>query len=220
MLSPSLSLKRAGQLVMLLLFSFSVISLELDTKLLKFIQKRFGDQALERLHQWETLSNQKKSLPILQKLDQVNHFFNRAKFVSDQEHWGKEDYWATPVELLATNGGDCEDYSIAKYFTLREMGVPDENLRITYVKALKLDQAHMVLAYYSTPDAVPLILDNLMNDIKPATQRNDLQPVYNFNGEGLWLSKLRGQEGKRIGSSSKLKSWQSLIERQHNLMFR
>ncbi|WP_197479414.1 transglutaminase-like cysteine peptidase, partial [Oleiphilus sp. HI0132] len=81
--------------------------------------------------------------------------------------------WATPLEFLATNAGDCEDFSIAKYFTLREMGIPDDMIKITYVKALELNQAHMVLAYYPTPDAEPLILDNLINEIKPAGQRTD-----------------------------------------------
>jgi len=76
----------------------------------------------------------------------------------------------------------------------------------------------MVLAYYSTPEAEPLILDNLINDIKPASIRNDLVPVYSFNGEGLWLSKIRGQEGKRIGGADKLKNWQDLLTRHHNLM--
>ncbi len=81
------------------------------------------------------------------------------------------------MELLTTNGGDCEDFSIAKYLTLRAMGVPDDQLRIIYVKALELNQAHMVLAWYKTPGSDPLILDNLINDIKPASQRNDLEPV-------------------------------------------
>ena len=167
---------------------------------------------------WEKISNTQKHLDDQSKLKLVNSFFNEAKFISDIKHWGKEDYWATPLELLATNGGDCEDYSIAKYFTLREMGVPIENMKITYVKAVKLNQAHMVLAYYEKPDAEPLILDNLIDEIKPASIRTDLVPVYSFNGEGLWLSKLRGQNGKRIGNADKLKSWQDLLTRHHSLM--
>jgi predicted transglutaminase-like cysteine proteinase len=198
--------------------TFKVISLELNNELISFIQDRFGSEAVSRLHDWEKIANAKKDIDEIIKLNQVNAFFNRAKFVSDIEHWGKEDYWATPLELLATNGGDCEDYSIAKYFTLREMGVPMEKMKITYVKAVKLNQAHMVLSYYDKPDSEPLILDNLIDDIKPASMRNDLIPVYSFNGEGLWLSKLRGQNGKRIGDADKLKSWQDLLTRHHNLM--
>ena len=121
-------------------------------------------------------------LLIERKLSLVNTFFNKTDFKSDISHWGKEDYWASPVELLSTNAGDCEDYSIAKYFTLMAMGVPVENLRITYVKAVKLNQAHMVLAYYAAPNEEPLILDNMTDEILPASERTDLVPVYSFNG--------------------------------------
>lgn len=199
-------------------FAFSAGALDLNNKILEFINKRFGAAATERLQQWERIANYQQSITELQKLKLVNQFFNRVEFVSDQEHWNKEDYWATPLELLATNAGDCEDFSIAKYFTLREMGVPDDKMKITYVKALDLNQAHMVLAYYPKPDSVPLILDNLINKIKPATERTDLAPVYSFNGEGLWLSKMRGQEGKRIGNADRLDSWQELLTRHYKLL--
>jgi len=205
-------------MLFLCILTFSATSLELNNELITFIQKRFGTEAVNRLQQWEKITNLSKDINEPNKLKLVNTFFNQTKFISDIKHWGKEDYWATPLELLATNGGDCEDYSIAKYFTLREMGVPIDKMKITYVKAVKLNQAHMVLAYYTEPDAEPLILDNLINEIKPASQRSDLVPVYSFNGEGLWLSKLRGQEGKRIGSSDKLKNWQDLLTRHQNLM--
>ena len=89
------------------------------------------------------------------------------------------------------------------------MGVPIEKMRIMYVKAIELDQAHMVLTYYATPDAEPVILDNLINDIKLASNRTDLVPVYSFNGDGLWLSKERGK-GRRVGSSKRIKLWQDL----------
>jgi len=209
---------RATLLMTLCFVAASPIALELNQSLIDFIQKRFGIEAVQRLQQWEKIANFKEDIAVDKKLMLVNTFFNRAEFVSDQEHWGKQDYWATPVELLATNAGDCEDYSIAKYFTLKEMGVEEEKLKITYVKAIKLDQAHMVLAYYPEPGAEPYILDNLINEIKPASERDDLIPVYSFNGEGLWLSKLRGQEGKRIGNSDKLDNWQDLLSRQHKLM--
>ena len=145
----------------------------------------------------------------LEALTRVNAFFNQMLFVSDRQQWGKEDYWATPVEFLAAGGGDCEDFSLAKYFTLRELGVPLERMRLTYVKAVKLNQAHMVVAYFPTPDAEPLILDNLVPDIRRASERIDLVPVYSFNGDGLWLSKERGR-GHRVGDSGRLKLWNDL----------
>ena len=172
----------------------------------------YGVAGAQRLVHWQNLLSYSQKLPEAQKLVEVNDFFNRMHFVRDIDHWGEEDFWATPVEFLASGAGDCEDYSIAKYFTLRELGVPDEKLRITYVKAVKLDQAHMVLSYFASPGAEPLILDNLVSEIRPASNRQDLVPVYNFNGDGLWHSRQRG-EGGRIGESGSIKTWTDLRRR-------
>lgn len=185
---------------------------ELGPEVLALAEQRFGTETRDRLERWLQLMNLPGTLPEKRKLLLVNSFFNQIPYREDQIHWKQEDYWATPFELLTSNGGDCEDYSIAKYFTLLRMGVPDEKLRITYVKALNINQAHMVLAYYPTPDAEPLILDNLVNQILPASQRQDLQPVYSFNGSGLWMSKQRG-EGRRIGNARELTKWNMMNDR-------
>ncbi|VAX24939.1 T1SS associated transglutaminase-like cysteine proteinase LapP [hydrothermal vent metagenome] len=184
----------------------------LSQKVLDYVADKYGSRARNRLLDWEALMENNKNKSEAAKLKIVNNFFNRMKFVSDQIHWKQEDYWATPVEFLATRGGDCEDFSIAKYFTLRELGVPDKKMLITYVKALRLNQAHMVLTYYKTPNAEPLVLDNLIGKIKLASKRKDLAPVYSFNGEGLWLSKKRGK-GNRVGSSDRLSLWKDLGQR-------
>nr|WP_246194778.1 transglutaminase-like cysteine peptidase [Allochromatium palmeri] len=146
------------------------------------------------------------------KLRVVNDFFNQLRFLDDVALWGVSDYWTTPFEFLVKNGGDCEDFAIAKYFTLIHVGVPEERLRLTYVKALDYDQAHMVLTYFATPRATPLVLDNLNPHILPATERADLQPVYSFNGTGLWLAKSAGS-GKRVGGAERLDLWRDLQSR-------
>jgi predicted transglutaminase-like cysteine proteinase len=158
------------------------------------------------------LLNQPSQGTIQDKLKQVNQFFNaRMAFRDDIVVWKQQDYWATPIEFLRKGAGDCEDFALAKYFTLREMGVPANQLRITYVKALELNQAHMVVTWYPTPTAIPLVLDNLKTAILPATQRTDLLPVYAFNGEGLWLPQSGGN--KRVGDSKRLSRWQDLLTR-------
>lgn len=168
--------------------------------------------AQRNIDAWETLLKQPPSSDIRATLNRVNQFFNsRIRFTDDILVWGQQDYWATPVEALRKGAGDCEDYAIAKYFTLRQLGVPASQLRITYVKALQLNQAHMVLTWYSTPDAVPLVLDNLKPNILPASARSDLLPVYSFNGEGLWIPQANGS--KRVGDSKKLSRWQDLLTR-------
>ena len=185
---------------------------EISQQMFDQIEDQFGSSARDRVESWQRLLNKPKKTPEDMKLRLVNQFFNQTRFISDIEHWGQEDYWATPIELITTNGGDCEDYSIAKYFALREMGVADDKLRITYVKALHLNQAHMVLAYYPSPAADPLILDNLINEIKPGSQRSDLRPIYSFNGDGLWLAKRKGP-GKLVGDANKLRQWHKLNQR-------
>ena len=154
-----------------------------------------------------------KPLSDLDKLKRVNDYFNQSiRFISDQAHWGVEDYWATPYESLSRRAGDCEDFSLAKYFTLVKAGMDPEKLRIMYVKAVKLRQAHMVLAYYSKPSAEPLVLDNLIPEIKRASKRRDLVPVYSFNANGFWLNKMSGKN-VRLGGSSRVTMWSEFIER-------
>ncbi len=174
--------------------------------------KEHGTMAQRRLKAWLKIIQKNKFKTQQQKLTIVNNFFNQFRYRSDISFVGKADYWMTPLEFIIKFGGDCEDFSIAKYFTLVALGVPTESLRITYVKALNLNQAHMVLAYYPNSDAIPLILDNLTPQIKKASERKDLKPVYSFNANGLWLTKLRNQSSK-IGTPKKLSKWQSMLKR-------
>jgi len=176
------------------------------------VRNKYGDNAVSKVKTWKKIidSNQGKSEQ--EKLELVNGFINDLQFVDDIIHWGKVDYWATPIETLASNGGDCEDFSIAKYFTLKALNVPEERLRLVYVKSLKLNQAHMVLTYTYPPGSVPLVLDNLVHTIELATNRADLLPVYSFNVEGLWLAKQRGN-GQYMGNTGHLNLWQELLHR-------
>ncbi len=146
-----------------------------------------------------------------QRLTAINSFLNRRiEFFEDIEVWGKTDYWASPLESLGKGRGDCEDYAIAKYLSLLGAGMPVAKLRMVYVRATVGGRslAHMVLAYDAEPGAEPLILDNLIGDVRPASQRPDLQPVFSFNGEGLWQG---------VGSTSagdplaRLSQWRVLL---------
>lgn len=165
--------------------------------------------AEQRVASWRQLIDQGRGWSDQRQLEAANDFINQNQFVDDIIHWGKEDYWATPLQTIVTEGGDCEDFAVAKYFTLTEMGMAADKLRLTYVKALTLNQAHMVVSYYPAQDATPLVLDNLDPVIQPATQRNDLLPVYSFNAEGLWLNKQ--QNAEYVDDSSRLSLWQQLL---------
>ncbi|MDH0864356.1 transglutaminase-like cysteine peptidase [Mitsuaria sp. GD03876] len=145
------------------------------------------------------------------RLTTVNNFFNqRVAFRDDIEVWGQVDYWATPLELLDKGAGDCEDYAIAKYMSLLAANVPQSRLRMVYVRAQfqGRPQAHMVLAYYPQPDAEPLILDNINPEIRPASLRPDLTPVFSFNGEGLWTGVGATTAGNPL---ARLSLWRELL---------
>lgn len=185
----------------------------IDRKVLQKVQEKYGQEAVARLVSWEELLQQDNSATDMAKLQKVNSFFNKnIVFASDMNVYGVEDYWATPVESLSRGAGDCEDYAIAKYFSLKMLGVAEEKLRIAYVKSLQYNMFHMVMVYYSKPEAEPLILDNLVDSIKPASERRDLLPIFTFNGAGLWLAHDRGQ-GKLAGKSNRLAAWNDLLKR-------
>lgn len=200
-------------LTMVLLFYCAPIkAFEYDEAFLANIEQKYGDYAKRRVVSWQKLLKTDPNIPEREKVEKVNTFFNLLEFQSDLAHWGQTDYWATPLEFLVSGAGDCEDYSIAKYYTLIKLGVPDEKLLITYTKALDYNQAHMVLTYYEEKGSIPLVLDNINKMIKPATERTDLKPIYSFNGSGLWQAKSRGL-GKKLGKADDVKRWVVMEER-------
>jgi predicted transglutaminase-like cysteine proteinase len=182
-----------------------------DKQMIEAVRQFYGNAAAMRLHGWRQLVREGQAGDWSERnaLSKVNIFFNRLQFIDDIKLWAKNDYWATPLEFLGAGGGDCEDFSVAKYFSLLELGIDDDKLRLVYVKALELNQFHMVVAYYPTASAVPLILDNLEGTIRPATERGDLEPIYSFNGQHLWLMRERGQ-GELAGRASRLSLWNDL----------
>lgn len=175
--------------------------------LFDWMEQTYGSAARERLAQLQQLVERGAALDDDTRLARVNAFFNRVDYATDYALWDRKDYWATPYEVLGRDAADCEDYAIAKYFTLLSMGVSEARLRVTYVKSLELNEAHMVLAYYPSAAAEPLILDNLNDRIRPAAQRTDLVPVYSFNGADLWMAVNRLRE-RKVGGADRLSLWQ------------
>ncbi|NOI66798.1 MULTISPECIES: transglutaminase-like cysteine peptidase [unclassified Vibrio] len=209
------------RLVLLSLLMFSVTSLALNSQEQRWVDavsNTYGPRAGKRVDAWRKTMASLKSQSESQQMSKINQFFNQLYFVNDIDLWGKNDYWATPLEFLGSNAGDCEDFTIAKYFSLLELGISDKKLRLVYVKSLTLNQFHMVLAYYSTPNAVPVLLDNIDPEIKPATKRRDLLPIYSFNGKNLWLMKEKAS-GKLAGKASRLSLWNDLRSRNKSLEF-
>ena len=181
---------------------------------LNSIERKYGSSAKTRVEAWDSMIESSKNESLLNKIKNVNEFFNQITYKTDAAHWKQKDYWATPFEFMGTGAGDCEDYAIAKYFSLIKLGIPDDKLRITYVIYKKansrFEQAHMVLTYYHKTGAEPVILDNINRRLELASKRDDLKPVYSFNASGLWQAKNKGDT--RVGDNN-LKSWKNLIGR-------
>lgn len=186
----------------------------------RFLQnaaRKFGHQGLEAVKAWRNLLQESSGNSESAQVLKVNEFFNRRiRFDEDINIWGASDYWATPLEVMGRGEGDCEDYAIAKFATLKILGIPVQKLQLTYVKARiggpssSMTQAHMVLSYYPTPTGDPLVLDNLVSEVRPASRRPDLTPVFSFNSEGVWV----GQEDSRqTHSTERLSRWRKLLAR-------
>jgi predicted transglutaminase-like cysteine proteinase len=187
----------------------------LNEQLYANIGKEYGSEVEQRFRELHDFMMREERRPIQSELAEVNDFFNRVRWRDDQSHWGKKDYWQTPFETLISFTGDCEDIAIAKYTTLRMIGVPDDKLAIVYVKITRDRQyhaaPHMVLAYYDKHDAEPLILDSIDKKLKTDSLRPDLDSVYEFNTTTLWLTdhhlhKLgRGLSSSHIALENELK---------------
>jgi len=202
-------------LAVLALLAFSVQALDTD-RIVKSAQK-YGPAGVANAKALQQVMQSLGGKGDDAKLHAVNDFYNqRLAYMEDIDNWGQVDYWASPLESLGKGAGDCEDYAIGKYFTLTSLGMPHAKLRMVYVRASIAGApngfvAHMVLAYYATPEAEPLVLDNLQPVIRPAGERPDLTPVFSFNAEGLW----QGVGSIRANGDplTRLSKWREVLQR-------
>ena len=189
----------------------SIEFLTLETE----VKSKFGEERASVVNELaETLASLRNESDE-KKLIGVNAFFDKhIDYALDAEVFNEKDYWATPSELLGHSRGDCEDFAIAKYVALLHLGVASEKLRLIYVKARigrsRITQAHMVLGYYDMPSSDPLVLDSLVSNVLPGSQRTDLIPVFSFNDSGIWQP---GQVNQASNSISRLSKWRNVIER-------
>jgi len=188
-------------------------------RLLTAFVQRWGIGVTPRFNAWQAMLQTVRGGSDIERMKRVNDFFNRQiKFGEDLAIWNQPDYWATPLETLGLGAGDCEDFAIAKYFSLKEVGVSPDKLRLIYVRArigssdAVASQAHMVLAYYAQPESEPLVLDNLISEIRPSSRRPDLVPVFSFNSEGVFTG-VSGKEATPAAGTGRLSRWEDLLKR-------
>ncbi|MES9843497.1 MAG: transglutaminase-like cysteine peptidase [Candidatus Sedimenticola sp. 6PFRAG5] len=178
------------------------------------VVKTIAGDAGKRDGSWARLIGEYIDRSELEKLQGVNRFFNDFRYFPDSRQGG--DSWAPLQETLLRQGGDCEDLAIAKYFTLRTLGVPVSRLRIAYVKLKQPARGHMVLLY--TPPgsdrAKSLVLDNLSDPVVRLAERGDITPVYSFNHDALWIGS-GGKPEVRL-ETARLDKWHALLAQETN----
>ena len=180
----------------------TALSFFVPEKRVATLNKAYGKQAVSRLNSLLVLMDKMVASPEDQIIVAVNRFFNQIEYGSDIQIWNKKDYWASRLEFLGKGQGDCEDFAVAKFLTMMQLGVPEKKLFLTYVKAVGYPEAaHLVVTYYQEPGSVPFVLDNYNRQILPATKRKDLIPVYSFTANDLYLQKQQGL-GKRVNRAS------------------
>lgn len=132
---------------------------------------------------WASLKSSLAGKSQMEQLREVNSFWNKWKYIEDKANWGKADYWAIPAEFIPRSG-DCEDYAISKYFTLKEIGFDPEKMRLVVLRDTVRNLAHAVLAVYLNDDVY--ILDNLSNVVLSHRQLGNYLPQYSINEYGRW----------------------------------
>lgn len=168
-----------------------------------------AEQGISALHNWATLVQQLRhsQSDSLQQIKIVNLYFNRFAWRSDRQRWQADDHWSSSLDTIRNQQGDCEDLSIAKFSTLLALGFKEEQLHLHYVFSRPIKSGHMVLSV-RLESGREVLLDSLSDKLSPIAQRSDLQPIYRFNRDGLWIPKL----GSSKRSHSLLPSWTKLLE--------
>lgn len=135
--------------------------------------------------QWQDMVENLQGQPLMDQLNQVNDWSNEHLYIEDQINWGLDDYWETPHEFMEISG-DCEDYAISKYYTMRALGVSADRLRIIILQDLNLGGViHAVLGVYGKNDEL-FILDNQSKRVTPALKIYHYRPIFGINENSWW----------------------------------
>ena len=167
-----------------------------------------------RAQQWHNLMTEANRIPEWDKVVLVNNFFNQVQNKADRAVWQRQEYWATPNELINANAGDCEDIAIAKFFTLIKMGVPEDRLFLIYAKFYnaqkKTIEGHIVLSYQKERGSEFFILDNIHKTIGMASDFGNLIPVFVFNQNEVWSAHGFGPSTNLSFNVDLLENWSDL----------
>lgn len=190
--APTLALPDSG------LFGFSQVqqnNLENLSQWLSVLERHITEDVPEgactdsffnrcHLKRWYGFLDSIRGLPVDEQIRAVNRYANKKRYVLDIDNYGKEDYWAVAREFFY-NGGDCEDYAITKFFSLRWLNIPISDIRIVILQDTNLRISHAVLAVWTANDV--LILDNQSQEVLSHSRIAHYIPLYSVNEEKWWL---------------------------------
>ena len=159
-----------------------------DFKKWNRVLERFYEQEQEQgpaFQQWQRELAQFEGLSDKAKIAAVHKYVQaKFKYRSDYKVWGKTDYWATPVESFEMGYGDCDDFAIAKYFTLKALGFDERNMRVVILRDNIKQEIHAVLTVDLAEQVY--VLDNQQRSVKTDSELASYQPIYSINGRGWW----------------------------------
>ncbi len=136
------------------------------------------------ISEWQSDLHAFQGLPLDVMAERVNSMINGQHYIVDSRNWGQSDYWETPVEFF-TRGGDCEDFAIAKYVSLRALGVPEERLRVAIVHDKQKNVPHALLIVYTDKGA--MVLDNQDKRMRASSDVHRYRPIFSINRQAWWL---------------------------------
>ncbi len=207
-------MKQLFLLIFISLISLHAKSITLSNKDVKQIKSSKNEKAITiRLVKYVQLKKKIKDFELIRKLSHVNAFYNKILPVQDSTKYNVDDHWATPKEFLIEGKGDCEDYAIAKYFTLLETGIPKDKLFMSIVQVKGESTYHMVLLYIENKNAMPLVLDNLSFKVVSFDVRKKLIPKVIFNEKVAYLLKDKKIDKKVKINWGKVDKWQQILDR-------
>ncbi len=171
------------------------------------------NKIITRLSQYIKIKKKVKNFALLKKLSHINTFYNKILPVNDLQKYNADDYWATPKEFLIQGKGDCEDYALAKYFTLLELGIKKKNLFLSVVKVKNEANYHMVLLFFKDKKSMPLVLDNLSSKVVSFNKRKKLIPKFIFNEKEAYLLKNKLIDKKVHINWGKKNKWKNILKK-------
>ncbi len=155
------------------------------------VMARFEDQmrtqnASPRVQAWKASMQRLRGQSAAQQVAAVNDYINKTTYIEDRQNYSKSDYWATPIEFFS-RGGDCEDFAIAKYASLRALGFAADKMRIAIVQDKIKNIPHAILIVYTNEGT--FVLDNQDKRTRSAEDVNRYKPIFSINSKSWWLHK-------------------------------